>query len=473
MADQEKHLFGSIEPGVPAPMPEPHLDKPLNEQYAPRDAKPDAYFIYDNGVPVAGYQTAYEAYVEFRDYEPESGHSREHVELREWRDPGEAGKRLASWETFERENTRTFMYSTRPDVETVYRVKLEDDMKRDLVSEGRHPHEPEKALSSPEQAAAESQPSAEPAKVEDDMTAEDLMAREAARRPLPAQREAGRESETAAAPRGHSFAQLRQQMLSGTTSGNMQPPVTAPQDSRPQSQTDPRELGQDVRHERAAQERSEREAVSRERSHDARDEALAQQAQRESEAIAERAARQEEARERESRERTVAHEQQSRTHVANEGDARQADAIARQNDTSILMNRARREIQEGIAPTAEMQAWHKVVQEENAGRDWRPAYIAALAQTPTEYGGQPRGLAAVQASLAKRQTKHGAANVPSGLKALIVAAQVVSAESRRPAGLAALVASDSERQREATPQMNLLLRNEQGMQQNGPDASYV
>lgn len=139
MTDQEKHLFGTIEPGAPAPMPEPHLDKPLNEQYAPRDAKPDAYFIYDNGVPVAGYQTAYEAYVEFRDYEPESGHSREHVELREWRDPGEAGKRLASWETFERENTRTFMYSTRPDVETVYRVKLEDDMKRDLVSEGRHP----------------------------------------------------------------------------------------------------------------------------------------------------------------------------------------------------------------------------------------------------------------------------------------------------------------------------------------------
>jgi hypothetical protein len=137
---------------------EPEAEKPLAERYAPRADKPEIYYLYKGDEMLEGYSSAFDAY---RDFENHGGTD---VELRD-----EHGERLMSRDV----RTVEHDFAAWSGLHTEAPVTLSDNMKRDLVAEGRNPEnprEPLEATRTPEPAAALA------AALDTDPTAEQLRA---------------------------------------------------------------------------------------------------------------------------------------------------------------------------------------------------------------------------------------------------------------------------------------------------------
>ena len=116
---EEKALFGIIGDG-----------RDPDTQLQPRANKPDTYGLYVDGELVNAYGTAYEALKGLRD---EPATRRQVIELRDMNTTKLAEKRLVDVQ-----NTTNLLRSAH----VVPKLYLTDDMKRDLISEGRDPAHP-------------------------------------------------------------------------------------------------------------------------------------------------------------------------------------------------------------------------------------------------------------------------------------------------------------------------------------------
>ncbi|OMG71395.1 hypothetical protein [Burkholderia ubonensis] len=140
---------------------EPEPEKPLAERYAPRADKPEIYYLYKGDEQIDGYTSAFEA---FKDFENHGGND---IELR-----APDGERLMTRDIQRIEHNVSAWSGHHYEAP----VTLSDNMKRDLVAEGRNPENPREPLASPVREAGTATP--EPMAVSDeDMTAEQLRAR--------------------------------------------------------------------------------------------------------------------------------------------------------------------------------------------------------------------------------------------------------------------------------------------------------
>ncbi|KVR13145.1 hypothetical protein WK12_11785 [Burkholderia ubonensis] len=117
--DEEKALFGSMSDG-----------RARQEQLKPRANKPDTYLLHADGELVGAYGSAYDALRGLRDQAAAPGQK---IEIR---DPG--GAMLAEKRFAEVLNTTNLLQASR----LVPKLYLSEDMRRDLVAEGRDPSAP-------------------------------------------------------------------------------------------------------------------------------------------------------------------------------------------------------------------------------------------------------------------------------------------------------------------------------------------